>query len=109
MSRTPGRLLPFVAIVPWLLAAATPGNESRLVPILAGIAIGWAVAGSLIAWRPWAGTLAASLMGAGVGFYLGWHHVQAAGSSICSVNETFNCDAVNQSKYAEVEIGRAHV
>jgi protein-disulfide isomerase/uncharacterized membrane protein len=84
------------------VAAAASGNANNLVPILAGIAAGWLVAGVLLAWRPFAGVLAAALMGTGVAFYLGSHHLAAAGASICSVNEVFNCDAVNQSKYAEI-------
>jgi protein-disulfide isomerase/uncharacterized membrane protein len=102
MFRTQRRLLASISLAPVLLAAAPAGNANNLAPLLAGIAAGWLVAGALLAWRPFAGVLAAALMGAGVGFYLGSHHVAAAGASICSVNETFNCDAVNQSKYAEL-------
>jgi protein-disulfide isomerase/uncharacterized membrane protein len=102
MSRTLRTLLASLLLAPALVAAATPGNENNLVPLLAGIATGWIVSGALIAWRPFAGVLAAAIMGTGVAFYLGSHHVAAAGASICSVNETFNCDAVNQSKYAEL-------
>jgi len=102
MPRTPRTLLASISLAPILLAAAASGNAGNLVPLVAGIATGWLLAGVLLAWRPFAGVLAAAIMGAGVAFYLGSHHLAAAGSSICSVNETFNCDAVNQSKYAEI-------
>ena len=102
MPRTPRTLLASISLGPILVAAAASGNANNLAPILAGIAAGWLVAGVLLAWRPFAGVLAAAIMGTGVAFYLGSHHLAAAGASICSVNEVFNCDAVNQSKYAEI-------
>jgi protein-disulfide isomerase/uncharacterized membrane protein len=101
MPRTLRTLLASISLGPVLVAAAS-SNANNLGPLVAGIAAGWIVAGALLAWRPFAGVLAAALMGTGVAFYLGSHHLAAAGASICSVNEVFNCDAVNQSKYAEI-------
>ena len=101
MPRTLCTLIASISLGPVLIAASS-GNPNNLAPLLVGIATGWLVAGVLLAWRPFAGVLAAAIMGAGVAFYLGSHHLAAAGASICSVNEVFNCDAVNQSKYAEI-------
>jgi protein-disulfide isomerase/uncharacterized membrane protein len=48
------------------------------------------------------GLLASSLMGFGVSLYLGRQHHAAAGTSVCSVNEVFNCDDLNRSAWSEI-------
>ncbi len=89
----PGELvLPAVA----LLGAAAMG------PLLGGIAAGWLVSLGLAAWKRMAGIAGAATMGLGVSLYLGRQHHPSMGSSVCNLNETFNCDVVNASVYSEL-------
>lgn len=79
------------------------GSDQNLTFVLAVIAAGWlaSLAGLLRDRR--IGVLVAAAFGLGVSLYLGTHHVVSSGASVCSVNDTFNCDLVNQSKYAELK------
>ncbi len=84
--------LPAVAI----LGAAAMG------PLLGGIVAGWLASIGLAAWKRMAGIAGAAAMGLGVSLYLGRQHHPANGSSLCNVNETFNCDVVNTSAASEL-------
>lgn len=70
--------------------------------LLGLIAAGWLLSGGLIAWRRYAGALAAGVMGLGVSTYLGFQHHAAAGASVCNVSSVFNCDVVNRSAWSEI-------
>ena len=90
--------VPFLAgVVPFLAAGAVGA-----APFLGGIAAGWILSGALIAWRRIVGVGVAALMGAGVSLYLGFQHSPAAGTSLCSVSSTFDCDVVNRSQFSEI-------
>jgi protein-disulfide isomerase len=73
-----------------------------MLPILGGIAVGWIVAIGLSSWRRLGGVAGASVMGLMVAFYLAVQHLPSSGDSFCSVNETFNCDLVNRSRWSEL-------
>jgi len=69
--------------------------------LIGGILVAWGFA-AVAAWkRPLAGTLAAGGLGGLVSLYLTRQHA-SPGGSICNINETFNCDLVNTSSYAEI-------
>jgi len=71
-------------------------------PVIAFVLTVWILAGGLMARKRDLGLGAAALVGLGVSLYLGFQHHEAAGSSICSVDELFNCDTVNRSVYSEL-------
>lgn len=79
-----------------LLAAGTS------TPVLGGIAAGWLASIGLAAWKRMAGIAGAAGMGLGVSLYLGRQHHPSSGSSICNINEQFNCDVVNASPQSEL-------
>ncbi len=69
--------------------------------LIGGILVAWGVA-AIAAWkRPLIGTTVAGALGGLVSLYLTRQHANP-GASICNINETFNCDLVNTSTYAEV-------
>jgi uncharacterized membrane protein len=43
-----------------------------------------------------------AIIGLLVSLYMTWLHFKPAGKSFCSLNEQFDCDAVNKSVYAEI-------
>lgn len=76
--------------------------EASLPVLLGGIGTGWLISGGAMAVNKRLGLALASLMGMGVSLYLGVQKLAAAGGSICSIDETFNCDVVNQSAYSTI-------
>ncbi|RME23143.1 MAG: hypothetical protein D6798_14130 [Deltaproteobacteria bacterium] len=74
--------------------------EGSLPLLLGGILTGWLVSAVLMWKDRRLGLAAAALMGLVVSLYLGVQHFADAGSSICSVNDVFDCDRVNRSEYS---------
>ncbi len=86
----------------WLAKSGVLAAGASLNSLAGGIGGGWLVAGALLAWNRLAGIGAAAAMGLGVSLYLGRQHHPAHASSVCNVNEVFNCDVVNTSAFSEV-------
>lgn len=83
-----------------VLAGSDPGTA-----LFAGIAAMWLASAAATAWKPLAGTTLAGVLGAGVSAYLvQQHHLAMAGASesVCNIDATFNCDAVNTSEFSEI-------
>lgn len=76
--------------------------EGNLPLVLGGVVVGWLLSGVLLWKDRRIGIAAAALMGLLVSLYLGVQHLDSAGSSFCSINQTFDCDKVNRSEYSEV-------
>ena len=87
--------------LPSLLHPVLGVGAGDATPIIGGIIVGWLVCAGLVAWKRYAGLVAAGAMGLGVSIYLGFQHAADAGASACSVSEVFNCDTVNRSEYSE--------
>lgn len=83
------------------LAFVFHAQDNLLATLLSAIAAGWLVAGAAVLADGVVGAQVVSLFALGVSIYLGVHHLDLAGSALCAVNETFNCDVVNRSVYAE--------
>lgn len=94
--------LPVLAVLAAVASAVLHGQDSNLGMLLAGITAGWLSCSAGLVWHRRVGVAVTALAGLGVSLYLGFHHLSEAGSSICSVNEVFNCDAVNQSAWSEL-------
>lgn len=82
-----------------IVATATSLGAGGLIGVICVI---WLVCAGLIAWRRMGGVAAAGVMGLATSLYLGAQHRAAAGTSFCSVSETFNCDVVNRSRFSEI-------
>ncbi|NOY26372.1 MAG: vitamin K epoxide reductase family protein, partial [Oligoflexia bacterium] len=76
--------------------------EGNLSLVLGCVLTGWLISAGLMWKDRRLGLAAAATMGLVVSFYLGWQHLDGAGSSICSINETFDCDKVNRSAWSEL-------
>ncbi len=76
--------------------------EGSLPLLLGGILTGWLVSAALMWKDRRLGLAVAALMGVAVSLYLGAQHLADAGSSLCSVNATFDCDRVNRSEYSSL-------
>ena len=89
-----------------LAAGVTAGvffaQGNTLGALVAGIAAVWLAAIAAGKAQPWLGLLVSSVAAMLVSLYLGVQHKGAAGKSICSVDQTFDCDKVNSSAYAEL-------
>jgi protein-disulfide isomerase len=77
-------------------------TDNQLGTMLCGIGAVWVACTGAGLWKRWLGLLAASSSALLVSLYLGIQHKGVAGKSICSVDETFDCDKVNSSAYAEL-------
>ena len=75
---------------------------NALGALVGGIATVWLAAIAAGKAKPWIGLLVSSLSALSVSLYLGVQHKGAAGKSICSVDQTFDCDKVNSSAYGEL-------
>lgn len=76
--------------------------EGNLPLVLGGMFTGWLISSGLMWKDRRLGLAAAATMGLLVSSYLGWQHLDSAVGSICSINETFDCDKVNRSVYSEI-------
>ena len=83
-------------------AASMWGGDGHATAIFLGIGAGWAAAGGALAWDRRLGVAVTAAAGFGVALYLGGQHYASASSSVCNVNEIFNCDVVNRSAYSEI-------
>ncbi len=83
-------------------AAVLWSQENQLGTLLCVIGAGWSACAGAGLVNRWLGILAASGSALMVSLYLGVQHKDAAGKSICSVSQTFDCDKVNSSVYAEL-------
>lgn len=98
--------IPFIVLSAVALAAALVfGAQGNTVGVfLAGIASAWMACAAVAAFDLMAGLTLTAFVGAGVSVYLARQHlvVSTGIPSICSVNSTFDCDAVNTSKWSEI-------
>jgi len=85
-------------------AVIAGASGSALGALLLGIAAGWAGCAAVLAWDLGWGLALTPLAGAGVSAYLLRQHVAVLEGvvSVCSVNATFDCDAVNTSGWSEM-------
>lgn len=91
-----------VALLALIVSGVMWSQGNSLGTLLSAIAAVWlACVGSGLVNR-WFGLLASSFSALMVSLYLGVQHKGVAGKSICSVDETFDCDKVNSSVYAEL-------
>lgn len=99
--RVPIAISSVVAIAVTAVLAVAAGTTAALV---GGIVSGWLVCLAVLAWDLGAGLVVTPLCAMGVSLYLAHQHVAVLGGavSICAVNETFDCDAVNTSPYSEL-------
>ena len=96
--------LPAAALLLAAAAAVAGGQGNSLAAILSGIAAGAALIGAAIAHAPLLGGVVGGALAAGVSVYLTvQHHAVTDGAeSVCNIDATFNCDAVNSSTYSEL-------
>jgi protein-disulfide isomerase/uncharacterized membrane protein len=88
-----------------VVAAIVLGLQGSTTGLLiAGIGAGWLICAALMAWDLGWGLALAMVAGMGASLYLANQHlaVLCGETSICSVNETFDCDKVNTSSYSEL-------
>jgi len=83
------------AILSWL-------QEHEFAALLGAIISIWVVTVGSGFLRRWLGLLVAGGSALMISLYLGVQHKGVGGKSICSVNQTFDCDKVNSSAYAEL-------
>lgn len=87
------------------VAAAILGSQGQAIAaFLTAISAGWLACAAVASFDLLAGLGVTALAGGGVSIYLAWSHLTAlaGGDSICSIDSTFDCDAVNTSKYSEL-------
>ena len=94
--------LTIAAAVAVLAALYFQSQENTLGFLTCGIAAVWSASGASLASNRRIGVLATAIIACLVGVYLGVEHVVKSADPICSVNETFDCAAINQSKYSEL-------
>ncbi|MEC7984093.1 MAG: thioredoxin domain-containing protein [Myxococcota bacterium] len=70
---------------------------------MAPIFVGWVLAIGLSIKRSKLGLLTSALGGLIISGYLGKQHIDQSGTSACSVNERFDCAAVNLSRYGTLD------
>jgi protein-disulfide isomerase/uncharacterized membrane protein len=75
--------------------------DATSMALIGGILVAWLVAGAATFKRPILGTAVAGALGSLASLYLARQHANPGGS-ICNIDETFNCDLVNTSEYAEI-------
>ncbi len=91
-----------LALVVGAGAAVFYAQGSALVALVSAIVSAWLAAIGAGMLRTWLGLLVSSVLALLVSLYLGAQHKGVDGKSICSVNQTFDCDKVNSSAYAEL-------
>ena len=74
----------------------------QLESLMGAILAAWTVSLGSGRVNRWLGLLVANSSALMVSVYLGVQHKGAAGKSICSVSQTFDCDKVNSSVHAEL-------
>jgi len=98
--------LPLVvlAVIAAIAALVLGFQGVRVGAFLSAIATGWLLCASIAAFDTLWGIAATALGGAGVSVYLAHQHLAASAGepSICAINSTFDCDAVNTSAYSEM-------
>jgi protein-disulfide isomerase/uncharacterized membrane protein len=95
--------IPFgLALILAVSAGIMWAQGDMLSTLLCSIGAGWMTVLGAGALHRWLGILTASASALLVSLYLGVQHKGIAGKSICSVNQTFDCDKVNTSVYAEL-------
>ncbi|MBN1334777.1 MAG: thioredoxin domain-containing protein [Deltaproteobacteria bacterium] len=94
-------ILAVLAAIGTVVAGA---SGSTFAALLLGIGAGWAVCAAVLSWDLGWGLVLTSLGGGGVSAYLLRQHVLVldGGVSICSINQVFDCDAVNTSRWSEM-------
>ena len=86
----------------WMAKSSILAAGAGVEALLGAIGGGWFVAAALMVWNRLAGIGAAAAMGVGVSLYLGRQHHPSHASSMCNVDEVFNCDVVNTGAYSEI-------
>ncbi len=78
------------------------GDQTEM--LIAGIGTTWLVVAAAMAWDLGVGVMLAMLAGMAASLYLANQHLSVicGDSSICSINETFDCDKVNTSSFSEL-------
>jgi protein-disulfide isomerase/uncharacterized membrane protein len=92
-------------VVAGVLAVTALGawvQEYALAALISVILSVWLVAVAAGMLSRWLGLWVAGASALMVSLYLGVQHKGVAGKSICSVSQTFDCDKVNSSAYAEL-------
>jgi protein-disulfide isomerase/uncharacterized membrane protein len=102
MSQNATKVVFGLALASGILAGVFFAQGNTLGALAGGIAAGWLTAVGAGKIHPWLGLLVSSISAMMVSLYLGVQHKGVAGKSICSVNQTFDCDKVNSSAYAEL-------
>jgi protein-disulfide isomerase/uncharacterized membrane protein len=85
-----------------VVSAVSWSQGNTLVALLAVIGAAWLSAIGAGLFQRWLGVWFAAVYALMVSLYLGIQHKGVAGKSICSVSQTFDCDKVNASAYAEI-------
>ena len=95
--------IPFgLALILAVAAGVVWGQGNTLATLLCTIGAVWMAALGAGGLNRWLGLLTSAASALMVSLYLGVQHKGIAGKSICSVNQTFDCDKVNTSTYAEL-------
>ena len=99
--RIPLTVVAGVALVAAVILGFSGSTASALIT---SILAGWLICLAVVSWDLLSGLTLTALTATGVSLYLTRQHlIVAQGAiSICNVNETFNCDAVNQSVWSEL-------
>lgn len=102
MMQSATKILFSLTLATAVLAGVFYAQGNPLGALIGGIVAVWLAALGAGKLQPWTGLLVSSLSAMMVSLYLGVQHKDAAGKSICSVDQTFDCDKVNSSAYAEL-------
>ena len=102
MMQSSHKLVFGLTLAAGVTAGALYAQGNALGALVGGIATVWLAAIAAGKAKPWIGLLVSSLSALCVSLYLGVQHKGAAGKSICSVDQTFDCDKVNSSAYGEL-------
>jgi len=102
MSQNSVRIPFALALILGISAGIMWGQGDTLATLLCAISAVWMAVLGAGGLHRWLGILTAGASALLVSLYLGVQHKGIAGKSICSVNQTFDCDKVNTSVYAEL-------
>ncbi|MCB9761940.1 MAG: thioredoxin domain-containing protein [Alphaproteobacteria bacterium] len=96
--------LPILALILAGVAFYLGGEGNNTAALLTGISAGVLLAVAALVTHPLLGGAVTAAEAACVSLYLTIQHhaATAGGESVCNINETFNCDIVNTSQYAEL-------
>ena len=91
-----------LALISAVAAGVFWSQDNTLGALLGVIVAAWLSAIGAGLYQRWLGVWVAAASALMVSLYLGVQHKGVAGKSICSVSQTFDCDKVNASEYAEL-------